>query len=330
MVEYGHGLFADRAESQDGFIANLANKEGYVIVAMDWRGMSRYDLLNIIKVLISQPSQFRAMRDNIIQGYANKFALQHFVESDLVSSEWLSFSDGSRSNQPKAVPIHLGEKVAQVFYGISQGGILGAGYTAMSGKGGLLDRSILTSAGTPFSFIMTRSTDFVIFDTLFRMNFFNNRHVRSMLALVQLGWDPVEGSGALALPVNEPVPRVLLQAGLGDPTVGASTSESLARAFNASTLPGNPRTVFGLSVAATSNNSWSPPGATFTEILYTHEYASLQEDNFFPVDNPIHYCLRGDPAMVSQLAAFVNTGAVEDPCIAENGCKRSHVDCFGS
>lgn len=264
------------------------------------------------------------MRDNMFQGFANKFALQHFAKGALFARDWLSFSHPS-SDTKLIVP--TSRSLHYVFYGVSQGGILGAGYTALSGKFGLIDRSIIASAGTPFASVMTRSTDFTLFDQLFRINFFNDRHIRSMLALVQLGWDPVEASGTLALPVNEPFPPVLMQAGLGDPTVSASSSESLARAFNASTLPGNPRQVFGLSTGNPSNKSATAPHATFTEILYENEYAALPEDDYFPTWNAIHNCLRSDRAMNGQLVAFINTGAIEDPCAAEIGCNRSYVDC---
>jgi cephalosporin-C deacetylase-like acetyl esterase len=322
--EFGHGLFGVRAEAGDHYLVDMANREGYILLAMDWRGMSRYDLLHTVKLLISSPELFEAMRDNMFQGFANKFALQHFAKGALFAEDWLTFtlpSSDTKLTVP-AVP-----HPSFVFYGISQGGILGAGYTALSGKVGLIDRSIIVSAGTPFASVMTRSTDFTLFDQLFRINFFNDRHIRSALALVQLAWDPVEASGTLALPVNEPFPPVLMQAGLGDPTVAASSSESLARAFNATTLPGNPRPVFGLTTGNPSNKSATSPHATFTEILYQHEYASLPEDDYFPPWNDIHNCLRSDRAMGGQLVAFINTGAIEDPCAADIGCNRSFVDC---
>jgi hypothetical protein len=47
-----------------------------------------------------------------------------------------------------------------IFYGNSQGGILGAGYTALSGTTGLIDRGVLGVPGTPSVVIMSRSLEF--------------------------------------------------------------------------------------------------------------------------------------------------------------------------
>mmetsp|Transcript_1339 Transcript_1339/g.3786 ORF Transcript_1339/g.3786 Transcript_1339/m.3786 type:complete len:121 (-) Transcript_1339:1326-1688(-) len=99
---------------------SMANENGYVVTAMDWRGMSSFDLPIVIKTLIGKPRVFQAVRDNLIQGYANKFALQHFMRNGLLSIDEMKF-DGNM------IPTFEGREPSYVFYGISQGGILGAG-----------------------------------------------------------------------------------------------------------------------------------------------------------------------------------------------------------
>jgi hypothetical protein len=123
--------------------------------------------------------------------------------------------------------------------GVSQGGILGGGYVTLSCTTGLIDRVILESPGTPFALIMTRTIYFDIFKAIALLNIYNSRHLRKKY-LCQMGWDVVEGSGALAAPVQEPCPRDLLHTGLGDVLVPALSAEGLARAFSASVLPNNP------------------------------------------------------------------------------------------
>lgn len=91
----------------------MANDNGYIQIAMDWRGMSSYDLAVIIKVLIGKPNLFKAVRDNLIQGYANKLAFQHFSQNGML--DWLSFGDGVR------IPTLNDQPPVSVFYGISQG-----------------------------------------------------------------------------------------------------------------------------------------------------------------------------------------------------------------
>jgi hypothetical protein len=146
-----------------------------------------------------------------------------------------------------------------------------------------------------------------------------------LLALVQMAWDSVEGSGVLATPVREPVPRLLLQAGLGDAVVPSMAAEALARAVNASVLPSNPRLdIYGVPVADPADDAQDGPPATLTEIRYEKEYATLSVDDKPPAlagRNTVHLCVRLDPVMIGQVAEFINTGRVIDVCVS-GGCRR--------
>lgn len=321
IMEYGHGLFYSRQEASDTFLQEMANDQGYVIVAMDWRGMSIFDLPVVIKTLLSKPRLFRAVRDNLIQGYSNKFALLHFTQSGMLDLDWFQFETSTGATQ--AVPTYSGNPPVSTFYGISQGGILGAGYAALSGTTGLIDRAILGVPGTPFSLIMTRSLDFTGYDVLMLLNLYNNRHVRALLALVQMGWDSVEGSGVLALPVREPIPRMLLQCGLGDVVVPTIAAEALARGLNASTLPNNPRSIYGIPISDAATDTQDGPKVTLTEMLYEMEYATLPRDDTKADSNSVHECVRRDFVLIWQVSEFINTGRIVDVCVKE-GCRRSH------
>ncbi|GAX16885.1 hypothetical protein FisN_5Hu258 [Fistulifera solaris] len=325
FMEYGHGLFFSRSEASDDFLLRMAHDEGYVIMAMDWRGMSVFDLLVVIKTLISKPSQFQSVRDNLIQGYANKIALQHFARNGMTAMDWFDFA-GSDAVL-RSVPFVDDESLSFVFYGISQGGILGAGYCSLAGTTALIDRAILGVPGTPFALIMTRSLDFQGYDKLLLMNFVTNRHVRIFLTIIQMGWDATEGAGFLAPPIREPYPRLLLQAGLGDVIVPALAAEALARAFNAILLPASPRDVYGLEHGQAASSASLGPNVTFTELLFTNDYSSLPFDNTFAVDNPIHDCVRRDKALIAQITEFINTGRIIDPCEPDN-CIREKDSCW--
>jgi hypothetical protein len=323
VMEYGHGLFYNRQEASETFLQQMAHDEGYVIMAMDWRGMSVFDLLVVAKVLLSRPRLFQAVRDNLIQGYANKFALLHFSQNGMLSMDWFRFESSSQGDNARIVPTFNNKPPVPVFYGISQGGILGAGYVALSGATELLDRAILGVPGTPFALVMTRSLDFVGYDLLLLLNFYDNRHVRELLALVQMAWDSVEGSGVLAPPIREPCPRMLLQAGLGDSVVPSIAAEALARGLNASILPNNPRSIYNVPVAGAVDNTSDGPSVILTELLYEKEYASLPMDDTRMEGNSVHVCVRLDPAMIRQISEFINSGQVLDVC-ANDGCRREH------
>jgi hypothetical protein len=253
-----------------------------------------------------------------MQGMANKFAFQHFCQHGLLT--WLRVGG-------KPIPTQNQERPASLYYGISQGGILGGGYMALSGVTKLIDRGILGVPGTPFALVMTRSLDFAGYDQLLLLNFYNNRHVRILLSLVQMGWDSVEASGLLAEPLLEPLPRVLLQAGLGDPVVPTSAAECLARAMHGATLPNNPRDVYGVpTLGAASGAQGLGPNVTLTEVLYEKEYNSLPINDIKAPENWVHFCVRWDAALIHQIEEFANTGRVVDPC-EEDGCKRISAGC---
>lgn len=319
VVEIGHGLFGNRGEVKDDFYQKMANDNGYIMMAMDWRGMSSYDLPVVIKTLIGEPTLFQAVRDNLIQGFANKFCLQHFSQNGMLDLDVFKF-DG------QSIPTLNGDPPTSAFYGISQGGILGGGYMSLAGKTKLIERGILGVGGTPMALVMTRSLMFDSYDKLLLLNFYNNRHVRIMLALTQMAWDSTEASGLQARPVSEPIPPLLLQAGLGDCIVPTAATESLARAMGASTLPGNPRNIFGVPVEDGAKNEGPGPAVILSELMYEQEYNSLPIENKDAEPNDVHWCLRLDSAIIEQVEEFINTGHVIDLC-RNDQCERTSATC---
>jgi hypothetical protein len=321
IVEYGHGLFYNRQEVTDRFLQKMANDNGYIMMAMDWRGMSSYDLPIVIKTLIGTPDLFQAVRDNLIQGFVNKLCLQHFSQNGMLELDAFKFDGNKISTAEDSAP-------TSIFYGISQGGILGAGYVSLAGKTQLIDRGILGVPGTPFALVLTRSLDFAGYDKLMLFNFYNNRHVRILLSLVQMAWDSAEASGHRAGPVAEPIPRLLLQAGLGDPVVPTIAAEALARAMGASTLPNSPRRIFGIPEApdAGSNGGGNGPDVTLSELLYESEFNSLPLEDTFAKENAVHWCVRVDEAFIQQIEEFINTDRIFDPCI-DDECRRECANC---
>jgi len=324
VVEFGHGLFGNRDEAASRFLIQMANRNGYILTAMDWRGMSQFDFPIVARTMLTDPSLFEAIRDSLIQGYANKFALQHFIQNGMLEMPWLQFP--KRGSGPQTIPHDAG--TPSMFYGISQGGILGAGYVSLSGPTKLIERGALGVPGTPFSLVLSRSLQFVGYDVPLLLTFYNNRHVRIFLSLAQMCWDSVEAAGVLGQPLDEPIPRVLLQAGLGDPIVPTLAAERLARAFGASILPNAPRQpIFGIPVENPSGNMT----AALTEILYQKEYDSLPiDDELIAPNNDVHNCVRLESVLQYQIEEFFNSGTIMDPCEGANGtaCRRRDANCF--
>jgi hypothetical protein len=119
-------------------------------------GECSYDLLVVAKVLMSTPRLFQSIRGNLIQGYANKCALQHLTRNGMLSMDWFRFQLDQKGSTSMPTPTLDDKYPATIFYGNSEGGILGAGYTAaVSGTTGLIDRGVLGVPGTPSALIMS-------------------------------------------------------------------------------------------------------------------------------------------------------------------------------
>lgn len=316
LVEYGHGAYGKRVDSMDPHLHDLADDNGYIIFAADWRGASAWDAIVVGSLVASRPSLIQALRDNVIQGYACKYALWHFTQTTLVSMDWLRFESRNAvtsSREEQLVPTLNNQRPHHAFMGFSQGGILGGGYSPLSGATGLIDRAVLIAGGTPMGDIMSRMGANITRLQLLVTFCYGNRHLRTYFSMLQMLYDTVEAGGSLALPVTEPVPPVLLHAAPGDKSVAISTSHALARAFNASLLSNRPRPIFGLPTMPAANGSSLGPAATFSELVY------LPETN-------THACIRLDPAILEQTVEFLNTGRVIDPCSGRD-CYRTADEC---
>lgn len=217
-----------------------------------------------------------------------------------------------------------------VFYGISQGGILGAGYTALLGSSDTIDRSILGVPGAPMAFILSRSGDFGLYNKLMLLNFYNNRHIRIYLSLFQMAFDSVGASGHLAGSINdENIPRVLIQAGIGDSKVSYIAAEILARAFGAVRLPNSPREVFGVPEDESADSNSQSSKSVLTELLYIDEATSLPQINTIPPSNNVHFCVRHDLALRSQIAEFINSAKITNPCNIDQCIRQAAKHCGG-
>jgi hypothetical protein len=117
LIQYGHGLFGTRNEISDSYNDNLAEKNGYIIFATDWQGMSRYDLLSTLKSFVMRGSDLRMLPERLMQGYINK--LVHFKLMKGLGGE-------TYMKNEKGGAIY-NDKTPAFFYGISQGAIVGGG-----------------------------------------------------------------------------------------------------------------------------------------------------------------------------------------------------------
>mmetsp|Transcript_84014 Transcript_84014/g.237921 ORF Transcript_84014/g.237921 Transcript_84014/m.237921 type:complete len:753 (+) Transcript_84014:1480-3738(+) len=180
IVQYGHGLFADRSEVTEDWVTSMAQDNQWVLVATDWRGMTRFDTPVVLQALMSEPQKIINTVGNIKQSFVHQALLLSLAPSlaseqlvkgstevDADSSWWSAFSSASTTTTTDSFTDSFNatsdhgelaflESVPRVFYGVSNGAVLGAGYTSWVAPTKLLSRAALTSGGANFAGLLLR------------------------------------------------------------------------------------------------------------------------------------------------------------------------------
>ncbi len=307
VLQYGHGLFGSRAEAQDAYLGGMANRFGFLIVATDWKGMSKYDVPTALRIFATRIGEFRSLSERTQQGFLDNQVFLRLVR-------------GRLAKHPKLRTVHghpLLRKTTQVgYYGNSQGSVIGGGYFASSVD---LERAVLGVPGCPFSLLLSRSKDFGPYHDALKLQLWDSVDLRVVISMMQLLWDPAETGGWLhniaSTRLPKPYPQtkhVLLQAALGDAQVTTIAAEFMARSAggNMSTIYPQTRPVFGLaeSVAPFSHNA-------FVEYRYLDVPAVNRDTDVPPTDGKdTHECPRRERRAQRQLKRFLVDREVVQPC----------------
>lgn len=300
IIQYGHGLFNSRKGISTEWIDKMAHDNKWVFVASDWIGMSRFDLLSVGKIILHDVTNFVDLPESTVQGWADMASALRVITNQISNDERFTVEG-----------IKILNCSNYVFYGNSQGAIIGGGYLASSKD---MERGILHVPGTPFGLILSRSDKFGLFKFLLEMNMYNFEDVRMTLILIQSLWDAGESAGWLRsmnqeTPPDVPPKQVLMQATYGDGAVATAGAAILARAYQADLVAPQYRDFYGL----TPNNG---PfiGSGLIEVYYNDsntEYA----DNKPPRGGVSHHtCLRYEPEIIDQTIDFIRTGEIVNHC----------------
>jgi len=302
VVQFGHGFLGKPTEIEQDFFGPMQEEHGWILLAARWRGMSLSNRTEIIEIISQDLSRFSALPDQVIQGYAEFDRLLAAARTVLPSEEALMV-DGT--------PLVDADQFG--FYGISQGGILGAGYLGFSPS---LERGALSVPGGPFTSLMPRSQLFGPFLLLFQEAYPDPQELAVVLASLQTLWDPGEGAGWVGTMTDD----VLIQTGLGDSQVSTVGAQSLARALGATLVSPATRPVYGLTEGAAGFS-----GSAFVE----WDFEDVLSEPELPVpadgDTDTHRCVRRQPAAQAQVQAFIETGIVEQACTGS--CVAPTTDC---
>lgn len=297
ILQYGHGLLGDAGEVNGGYLADMADRYGWVLYASDWTGFADEDAGGIALMIAIDPSDFGFIPDRSHQGMI-EFALGiRLVSGPLAADPNLTFG-GQQVIDPER----------RFYYGNSQGAILGSAYLGLSTD---IPRGVLGVGGGPYSLLLTRSKDFDTFFRVFKEKYLDHREISLFVnGLTQQIWDPVEPGGwmwDMTRDAAEPK-QVLMQVGIGDNQVTTLAAQLQARAFGAKLIAPTVRDVWGLETVE------APYAGT---ALVEWEYADGAPEPVVglpPEGRDTHECPRRERAAQDQLRDFLETGVVQQYC----------------
>ncbi len=304
IVQYGHGLLGGQGEVHGGYLAEMADRYGWVLVAVDWTGMKDDDVSDITLMLVNELDRFAMIPERSHQGFAEFLYAVELVAGPLAKDPALQVEDPASGQM-----VSLVDPDTRYYYGNSQGAILGAAYVAIAPY---FDRAGLGVGGGPYHLLLTRSHDFEPFFMVFKTMYPDPRHIALWLGLIQTLWDSAEGSGYANVVTDGLMPgstptRILQQVAVGDAQVSTLGAAVLARGHGAR-LVGEPvREVWGLETAAGPHEGPALVEWDYGLVEPRENVAPSAEQD--PHENP-----RRERAGQDQLEHFLRTGEVIDFC----------------
>ena len=236
-LQNGHGLLGDRAEGQNGYLATMSNKHGYVGFAVDFIGMAEEDLMTVTDAISGDIGSFRQCVDRQHQGMINSLLAMRMMRGDFAKDPQVTF------NGKSVIDTSVG-----YYRGDSQGGIFGTSYMALTTD---VTRGLLGEPGMSYNLLLNRSKDFDPFFQALQIVYSNGRDIQIALGLVQMLWDRVEPNGYAPyitenmLP-NTPKHEILIHAAIGDQQVTPLGAHMIARAVHARNLKPVNRSIYGI------------------------------------------------------------------------------------
>lgn len=303
---YGHGLLGSGRQVL-GASSAVAAQGNFVFCGTDLIGMAEDDIANAVAI-IGDLSTFNTLADRLHQGHLNTLFLGRLlIHPDGLGSH-PAFQDGGTSILTDEL----------VYYGISQGGIMGATTTAVAQDWTL---AVLDVPAANYGLLLDRSIDFDPFRAVLDPAYPSAADRALGLQLIQMLWDRGEANGYLQHLIDDPYAdtpehQVLLHVALGDHQVTNIATEIQARTLGLSVH----RPVFADGRTTAVNPWFGIPTLEYpfdgSGVVLWDSGAALPPDENQPAreGNDPHGDPRNTPAAIEQIVAFLTTGRIIDVC----------------
>ena len=291
-------------------VPGYSNAYDAVFCGTDWLGLSMSTLAVAVSV-VHDLDGFPALVDNLLQALLNAQVLGNLMESPRGFVTSPAFQDGS--HHPLIRP-----SSGLVYYGNSEGGIMGGAFTALSTE---VRRSVLGVPGMDYAVLLPRSADFAPFQTLLDETYPDKAVQQLGFDVMQMLWDRADADGyaeqmTSGLP-GTPSHQVLLEEAFGDHQVANVATETEARTIGAALhepalAPGrSPVRQLFWDIPVLRTPSRGPALFVWDTGVPAAPLADTAPSNG---PDPHDTTPRTFHAFWSQMHTFFTTGEVGDPC----------------
>ncbi|MCB9599984.1 MAG: hypothetical protein H6721_00095 [Sandaracinus sp.] len=312
FLMYGHGLLGAATQVSSGGTTPAYQRAELIGFGTSYWGLSEPDEAEIITNAVTNFGNFAMVGERLVQGTINSLILQKtFANGGCSELAELTMAVGEETRP-------LGDSDEIYYYGISQGGIMGATLAALSDT---VDAYVLQVGATNYSVMLRRSVDFTPFERIFDQWYRSKLDRDWFLVSTQAVWDLAEPAtfaphilrDALADDVDVSAKRILYQTSLYDAQVPSVASDIAARTMG---LP-----FFGSSVyepwgVGDVIEETSGPATSGYVIYHLTNVEPIPEGSAVAIDdNDAHNDLRYTEPMLRQLDEFCRPdGRVIDTC----------------
>jgi len=273
--------------------------------------MSASDVPSILQMMMTDFSDFYIIPDRTIQGIVNKLYLMRLVMTGL------SHDNSTMNNGTELI-----DPTDRVYYGRSQGGILGGLYMAATTD---VELGVLGVGGNAYAILLPRSVDFTKYFVIVKA-----RYLDPLDRIILIGnicgqlWDRGEASGYMHRITTNPLPgtpphRLLLQYSLHDSQVHYLGQYVFARSVGAYMFQSNVYedydTFFGFPLITDDSE-------VHHSMLQGWDFQRppVPRENIPPPEElDTHSMTRSRPEAQEQIDHFFNTGTIrnfcEGPCV---------------
>ncbi len=309
VMQYGHGFLGRRAEANNGWIREMADRLGFAILACNMQGMDE-NIQNVWgDVLVNEGGRFPHLKELAYQGVINQLVQQKLVKTTMAADDDARFyrTDGELAWDPTTV----------WYYGNSQGGSVGTVVMALTED---VERGVLGVPGSGYPFLLHRSIDFTPLVGIIDLTYQQDDTIGVFLMALGTGWDTFDPLTFAPHLTDDPLPgtpshQVLYHVAKEDREVVNEASFISARAAGASLMVPAVRPVFGLPEQTYP--------ATIDAALVEVDFGIPDDptpldppdgDPAQPDDGNTHGWLRDWIPAQDQMVHFLRTGEMIDTC----------------